>query len=93
MGVQSPRIMRIPQPTRTEESAVVVMGGWHHKVELARAISTDPTTRRRRSKPVPGQPPANVENRRRKQTPFCSLLASNFSRGIETLERVGILTL
>jgi hypothetical protein len=32
----------------------------------ARATSTEPTTNRIRSKPVPGQPPANVEYRRLK---------------------------
>ena len=40
-------------------------GGSRHTAELARTTSVDPATRRRRSKPVPGQPPAKVEYKRR----------------------------
>jgi hypothetical protein len=41
---------------------------------LARTTSAEPTTTRIRSKPVPGQPPANVEYKRRKDAPFRSTL-------------------
>ena len=39
-------------------------------VKLALPINAEPTTKRIRSKPVPGQPPANVEYSRRKDEPF-----------------------
>jgi hypothetical protein len=44
-------------------------GGSPHNLKAARATSDEPTTRRMRSKPVPGQPPANVEYNRRKTHP------------------------
>jgi hypothetical protein len=43
-----------------------VTGGSRHSVELARTTSEAPRTTRMRSSPIPGQPPANVEYRRRK---------------------------
>ena len=48
----------------------LIGGGSLHSLKLARTISAEPATRRMRSKPVPGQPPANVEYRRRNTHPF-----------------------
>jgi len=45
-------------------------GGSLNSVKLALTVSAEPATTRIRSKPVPGQPPANVEYRRRKDAPF-----------------------
>lgn len=69
-GVQSPGIKRIPDPARNAEPMVVFIGTSFHRAGLARTTSAEPATNRRRSKPMPGQPPANVEYRRRKDTPF-----------------------
>ena len=66
IGVHRPGIRRIPDPARNAEVIVVCVGGLLHRVELARTTSAEPPIRRMRSKPVPGQPPANVEYRRRK---------------------------
>lgn len=74
IGVHSPGTRRIPHPTKNAEVIVVFIGGSLQSVEVARTISAEPTTDRMRSKPVPGQPPANVEYRRRKQAPFQTLL-------------------
>src|SRR5271166_3816858 len=77
MGVHSPGIRRIPQAARSAHVIVVFIGGGSRQsVELARTISAEPTTKRMRSKPMPGQPPANVEYRRRKQAPFWTILDS-----------------
>ena len=69
MGVHSPGIRRIPHPTKSAEVIVVLIGGSLQSVELARTISAEPTTERMRIKPMPGQPPANVEYNRRKTHP------------------------
>jgi hypothetical protein len=45
-------------------------GGSLQSVKLALPINAEPTTKRISSKPVPGQPPANVEHKRRKYAPF-----------------------
>jgi len=66
MGVHSPEIRRSPNPVRNMEVTVTLIGGSRHSVALARATSAEPTTRRIRSKPMPGQPCANVEYRRLK---------------------------
>jgi hypothetical protein len=69
-GVHSPGIRRIPHPAKNTDITVVLIGwGSLHKVALARTISAEPTTKRMRSKPMPGRPPANVEYRRRKMRP------------------------
>ena len=74
-GVHSPAVRRIPHPAKNTNIVVVLIGGGSlHRVELARTISAEPTTKRMRSKPMPGQPPANVEYRRRKNAPFWTLL-------------------
>ena|SRR3974390_1781385 len=71
MGVHKPMIISIPAPIRSAAGIVTLMGGRSpHNRELARAISTEPATKRIRSNPVPGQPPAKVEYKRRKDAPF-----------------------
>jgi hypothetical protein len=70
MGVHKPAISRIPAPIERTARIVTVRGGSVHSLELARTMSADPTTNRIRSTPMPGQPPANVEYKRRKDTPF-----------------------
>jgi hypothetical protein len=66
MGVHRPTTRRTPDDSRNADVIVAFSAGSLHKIELARATSTYPTTIRIRSKPRPGQPPANVEYRRRK---------------------------
>ena len=71
MGVHKPTMSRIPAPIKATAGMVTFIGGGSlHSLKLARAISTEPTTTRMRSKPVPGQPPANVEYSRRNGAPF-----------------------
>jgi len=71
IGVHKPTISSIPAPIKSAVGIVTFMGGRSfHSLELARTISTEPTTTRMRSKPVPGQPPANVEYKRRNNAPF-----------------------
>jgi hypothetical protein len=70
MGVHSPGISRIPDPARNTAVTVVLMGAPLASVKPARTINAEPTTRRMRSKPKPGQPPANVEYKRRTEAPF-----------------------
>ena len=67
-GVHSPAIKRIPTPRRIAEVTVVDIGGSPHNRRPARTTSTEPTTTRISSKPAPGQPPANVEYKRRTRT-------------------------
>ena len=74
MGVHRPGMRRSPHPARTADVIVVVTGGSLHSIAPARTTSAEPATRRMRSKPVPGQPPANVEYRRRNTHPSRSLL-------------------
>jgi len=70
MGVHSPGIRRIPHPNKSAAVIVVFIGGGSlQSIELARTISAEPTTERMRSKPMPGQPAANVEYNRRKTHP------------------------
>lgn len=61
MGVHKPRIKRNPA-TRRIAAVIVIFGeGSPHNRKLARKTSTQPMTKRMRSKPMPGQPLANVE--------------------------------
>jgi len=69
MGVHKPRISSIPAPIKSTAGIHTFMAGSAHSLKLARTINAEPTTRRMRSKPVPGQPPANVEYKRRKTSP------------------------
>jgi len=61
MGVHKPSIKRNPATRRIAAVIVMFSGGSPHSRKLARTTSTQPMTKRMRSKPVPGQPPANVE--------------------------------
>jgi len=61
MGVHKPRIKRNPATRRMAAVIVMFGGGSLHSRKLARKTSTQPMTKRMRSKAVPGQPLANVE--------------------------------
>jgi len=70
-GVHKPTISSIPPAIRSIAVMVTFMGGGSlHSVKLVGTTSAEPTTSRMSSKPVPGQPPAKVEYKRRKDTPF-----------------------
>jgi len=70
-GVHKPAISRIPAPSKRMAGIVTFMGGGSlRSVRPARTTSADPATTRIKSNPVPGQPPANVEYRRRKRSRF-----------------------
>ena len=71
MGVQKPAISRIPAAIKSMAGIVTLIGGGSlQSVKPACTTSAEPATMRMRSNPVPGQPPANVEYRRRKDAPF-----------------------
>ena len=71
MGVHKPAISRIPVPIKSTAGIVTFIGGRSpDSLKPARTISAEPTTARMRSKPAPGQPPANVEYSRRNDIPF-----------------------
>ena len=75
MGVHKPAINRIPAPSKRMAGIVTLIGGGSlDSVILAPAASAEPATTRIRSNPVPGQPPANDEYRRRKEAPFRTTL-------------------
>ena len=80
MGVHSPGIRRIPDPAKNTGVTAVFMGTPLASIKLARAISAEPATKRRRSKPAPGQPPANVEYRRRTDEPFPNFIDSDMAQ-------------
>jgi hypothetical protein len=73
MEVHSPGMRRTPDAMIKAEVMVVLMGEPLHNVNLDRTTNAEPPTRRMRSKLMSGQPPANVEYRHRKDTPFCPL--------------------
>jgi hypothetical protein len=66
MGVHKPTISSIPAPIKSRAGIVTFVGGSAHSLKLARTTSAEPTTTRMRSKPAPGQLPANVEYKRLK---------------------------
>ena len=70
IGVHRPTISRIPTPIESTARMVTFIGGWLASLVAARTTSAQPITKRRRSKPTPGQPPANVEYKRRKNAAF-----------------------
>jgi hypothetical protein len=87
MGVHKPAMSRIPAPIKSMAGSVTFIEGSTHRIDLCRTTSADPTTQRRRSNPTPGQPPANVEYRRRKHNydlTLVSLLAAPKRAGIIT---------
>src|SRR5271157_1632657 len=74
-GVHKPAINSIPAPSNRMAGIVTFIGGGSlHSVTPARTTSAEPATTRIRSNPVPGQPPANVEYRRRKEHTFRTTL-------------------
>ena len=78
MGVHKPAINRIPAPIKNMAGIVTFIGGGSlNSVKLAPAANAEPATTRIRSNPVPGQPPANVEYRRRKDAPSTTTLLSS----------------
>jgi len=92
IGVHRPAIRRIAHPARNAAVMVVCVGGLFHTVGLARITNAEPIARRMRSKPVPGQPPANVEYRRRNDTSL-QLIASDIAGRIAAPKRVELFTL
>src|SRR5579864_4264304 len=89
IGVHNPAIRRMPAAIESTARIVTFKGGSIQSLEAARTTSAEPITKRMKSKPVPGQPPANVEYSRR--TLHAHLLTL---RGpVETPKRVGIVTL
>jgi hypothetical protein len=79
MGVHKPTIKKIPPPTKSMAGIVTFSGGGSlNSVKIALPASAEPTTNRIRSKPVPGQPPANVEYRRRNGAPFRTTLPVSY---------------
>ena len=78
MGVHKPAITSIPAPNKRIEGTDTFRDlGSLHSLKPARTISTEPTTTRMRSKPAPGQPPANVEYSRRNDAPLDTFLDSS----------------
>jgi hypothetical protein len=94
IGVHKPTMSRIPVPIKSTAGIVTFIGGGSlHSLKSARTISADPTTKRMRSKPVPGQPPANVEYRRRNTHPSGRYQFGTLLRQIETPKRAAMVTL
>lgn len=69
-GVQRPGTIRMPDPARTTHVIIVPTGKSPLRNGRALKRREEPTTNRIRSSPIPGQPPANVEYKRRKKAPF-----------------------
>ena len=63
--VHNPAMRRMPAAIERTATIVTFKGGSIHSLESARTTNVEPTTKRMKSKPVPGQPPANVEYSRR----------------------------
>jgi hypothetical protein len=59
-GVHSPATRSSPGPAKDAKVSVARNGESLHSGQLARTRRTQPMTRRMTSKPMPGQPPANV---------------------------------
>jgi len=70
IGVHKPTISSIPAPIKSAAATVTFIGESAPSLKLARTTNAEPTTARMRSKPMPGQPPANVEYSRRNDAPF-----------------------
>ena len=65
-GVHKPARSNSARPMATAHRAIVWGEGPLLSFSTARQIKAVPTTRRKSRRPTPGQPLANVENRRRK---------------------------
>jgi hypothetical protein len=73
-GVHKPAMSRIPAPIKSMAGIVTFIGGGSlNSVTPAPMARAEPATTRIRSNPVPGQPPANVEYRRRKKNALSAL--------------------
>jgi hypothetical protein len=68
IGVHKPATSNIPAAKESTASIRTFIAGSLASRDTARTISAEPTTARMRSKPAPGQPPANVEYKRRNDT-------------------------
>jgi len=88
MGVHNPAIKRMPAPMASTAGMVTFKGGSVHSLEAARTTSAEPITKRMKSKPAPGQPPANVEYSRR----TLYIQSSDTVKAVETPKRGGIVT-
>ena len=64
-GVHNPAMRRSPATASNAQATIVCNGGSLQSRGPAYQRRTAPTTSRISSKPIPGQPPANVEYRRR----------------------------
>jgi hypothetical protein len=70
-GVHKPIRRNMPAPTPIICRMTVVKGGAASTLASPKRISTTAVSSRRIKRPTPGQPPANVENSRCKNAPFC----------------------
>jgi len=94
IGVHKPAISRTPAAIKSTAGIVTFIGGGSlHSLKLARTTRVEPTTKRMRSKPVPGQPPANVEYRRRKMRLSGRYYFVMLSSRTDTPKRARIVTL
>ncbi len=69
IGVHNPTIRRTPAPVRRTDTIAIAVGELLSIVETALSTKTPPTTSRIKIRPIPGQPPAKVENKRRNGRP------------------------
>ena len=65
IGVNSPMMRRIAAAARRTDKIVMGMAGLLCRAEPALLTKANPTTRRIKMRPIPGQPPAKVEYKRR----------------------------
>jgi len=70
-GVHKPARSSSARPMATTHTAIIWGEGLPFSSSTTRQIKAIPTTRRNSSRPTPGQPRANVENRRRKTLSSC----------------------
>ena len=66
IGVNSPMMRRTAAAARSTAKIVKGMAGLLSRTEPALLTKANPTTSRIKIRPIPGQPPANVEYKRRK---------------------------
>ena len=78
-GVHRPGMRRSPHATESMELIPAAVGGSLHNIRVVWTTTTEPPIRRMPSKPMPGNPPANVEYRRRKSNPSKHLSLSQLA--------------
>lgn len=83
IGVQKPTMRRAPAPASRMEVMAMSRGGLERRAEAASAARANPTTALINTRPVPGQPPAKVEYKRRNWRTLPSYPFSCFSEGHE----------